>query len=153
MEEMEIKSGESTVVGSSQQIVLPMEIMVRPLEEIDGLPVEVGAAPATLWLRISQHKEFPIGYRHAWGTAHVSTREDGGDSFPVQSLRLQITMPVPAGSPGGPLVSNEARGNAADCAADCKYNGVPPAIGDFSSRWDAWATHPGYGTWTTGNHW
>jgi len=100
--------------------------------------------PTTLWLGIMEHKEYPPFYRHAWGTAYVSTRQDGG---PVDSLRLRIEMPAL----GSPVVDDQTRGNSAECSADCKFGGT--IFGDFTSNWHAWATHTGFGTWENSNNW
>jgi hypothetical protein len=104
------------------------------------------ASPA-LWLSITQFKESAPGYRHAWGTVHVSTREDGGDSYPIQSLRLRIDTPIP----GSSTTDDQTHRNAANCYASCVHIGS--VDGAFTSRWDAWVTEPGFGTWTIGDDW
>jgi hypothetical protein len=134
-----ITTAESKLVTASGHQKLAVKLTaLEPLTE---------GAPLTLWLSISENKEYPLLYRHAWGSAHVSTREDGADSFPIETLRLRIEMPGLT----GPIVDDQTRQNSADCPADCKFAGT--IAGDFTSRWDAWATHPGYGTWSSGNNW
>jgi len=105
-----------------------------------------GAPPHTLWLTITEHKEFAPHYRRAWATARVSTRE-GGRGRKVRQLRLRIDMPIP----GSATVDDQVRSDAGECAAACIF--VGSVAGDFTSRWEAWVTEPGYGTWTTGDTW
>ena len=115
-------------------------------------PVAPGA-PATLWLTLSRKKQqtqaFPPEPYALWvasGTAHISTREDGGDSVPVETLRVRIAMPGI-----GVNADDQTRNNAADCPASCSFTGG--LSGDFSARWDVWVTQPGYGTQTMGQDW
>jgi hypothetical protein len=121
-----------------QKLDLPREMHEKAITE---------GIPTTLWLGMSLNKEYPPFYRHAWGTAWVSTRQDGGDRYPVDTLRLRIEMPALT----GPVTDDQTRNNAAECSADCKFGGT--IFGDFSSNWHAWATHKGFGTWDNQTNW
>lgn len=131
-------TNKTVILAHGRQVVvckleLPQDLHARALAE---------GVPPTLWLGISMNKEYPPLYRHAWGAAYVSTRQDGNDRYPVATLRLRIDMP----GLGGSIVDDQTRNNAAECPADCKFGGT--IFGDFRSTWQAWATHPGFGTWS-----
>lgn len=131
------KSAKSEVLRSSasQTVVAKLEIPSALKEK--GLP-------PTLWLGMRENKEWYIGYRHAWGEAIVSTKQDLSDRYPVQKLRFRID------GPNG-VVGDRTCDNAAECSVDNKYWGT--VVGDFSANWHAWACDPNYGCWETTNDW
>lgn len=104
-------------------------------------------APHPLLLTITEYKEFAPHYRRAWATARVSTRGEERGSRRVHELRLRIDMPIP----GSVTVDDQTRSDAEECAAACIY--VGSVAGNFTSRWDAWVSEPGYGTWAVGDSW
>ena len=104
--------------------------------------------PERLWLGMTEHKEYPPGYRHAWGNAWVSSTEDGQNPYPVASLRFRVAMPEPG---NGMNTSDQTSSNASSCPGDCKYWGA--AFGDFNSSWNAWASEPFYGNWSVSDNW
>ncbi|NJA06972.1 hypothetical protein HC024_14760 [Methylococcaceae bacterium WWC4] len=133
----------SIIIANSHQVIvcrLDLPEDLHPQALVQGVPT-------SLWLGISMHKEYPPLYRHAWGTAYVSTRQDGGDRYPVDTLRFRIEMP----GLGGAIVDEQTRNNSAECPADCKFAGT--IFGDFQSTWMAWATHAGFGTWSHSDNW
>jgi len=103
--------------------------------------------PPSLWLGMSLNKEWPPFYRHAWGEARVSTRQDMGDRYPVARLTFRVEMPAL----GSPVVDQQTCSAAATCPADAKYGGT--IFGGFTARWTATAYHPCYGTWTNDYSW
>lgn len=105
--------------------------------------------PPSLYLFVSRNKEYPPFYRHAWGSAFVSTNDQGSDRFPVERLAFTIRMPNPV---GGFEQDHQERANAADVNADVKYSGAG-TFGDFQSFWSASAYHPNYGSWGNTSDW
>lgn len=99
--------------------------------------------PTQLWLGIVKHKEHPPFYRHAWGTAVVSTNPKFTDRYPVRSLRLRIAMPAVSGD----MVCEQSTNTAAEAPAECSKRGV--VFGSFTSHWQAWAIDPVFGSWQT----
>lgn len=144
MSDKENKAQDAEVVSASS---LQMKVFKLELEKDLHEKAEATGKPKTLWLGMKQHKEYPGIYRHAWGKAIVSTRRDMGDRYPVETLRFKIVMPGMTGD----ITDDQTRKNASECPADCKFVGV--VAGDFRSRWTAWATEPGHGTWSTNDHW
>jgi len=99
--------------------------------------------PQTLWLHIQTHIEYPPGYRHAWGSAYVSSDQEGHSPFPVQNIALRISME----SPGGEQITYPHNENSSSVDASVQYYGA--VLGSFHANFFAVATHPGYGTWST----
>jgi len=99
--------------------------------------------PTQLWLGIVKHKEHPPFYRHAWGTAVVSTNPKFTDRYPVRSLRLRIAMPAVTGD----MVCEQSTNTAAEAPAGCLRRGI--VFGSFTSHWQAWASDPIFGSWQT----
>jgi hypothetical protein len=99
--------------------------------------------PTQLWLGIVKHKEHPPFYRHAWGTAVVSTNPKFTDRYPVRSLRLLIAMPAVTGD----MVCEQSTNTAAEAPAECLRRGI--VFGSFTSHWQAWASDPVFGSWQT----
>lgn len=142
-------SEEFTPLTEKSTAAVPSQFVVFEIALSDAVRAEAAAAgrPDRLWLGISQHKEYPPGYRHAWGNAWVSSTQDGGNPYPVASLRFRIDMPEPSGT----NVSDKTCQNSASCDGDCKYYGA--VLGDFSSSWNAWASDPYYGSWSVSDNW
>jgi hypothetical protein len=92
--------------------------------------------PTQLWLGIVKHKEHPPFYRHAWGTAVVSTNPKFTDRYPVRSLRLRIAMPAVTGD----MICEQSTNTAAEAPAECLRRGI--VFGSFTSHWQAWASDP-----------
>ena len=114
---------------------------VFKLEPIEGnLDADV---PATLWLHLTTNIEYPPGYRHAWGTAYVTSDQEGHSPYAIQNIALRISMESPAGD----QVTYPNNGNSSSVDAEVKYYGA--VIGNFHASFYAVATHPGYGTWST----
>ena len=99
--------------------------------------------PTQLWLGIVKHKEHPPFYRHAWGTAVVSTNPKFTDRYPMRSLRLRIAMPAVTGD----MVCEQSTNTAAETPAECLTRGF--VFGSFTSHWQAWASDPVFGSWQT----
>jgi len=99
--------------------------------------------PTQLWLGIVKHKEHPPFYRHAWGTAMVSTNPKFTDRYPMRSLRLRIVMPAVTGD----MVCEQSTNTAAETPAECLTRGI--VFGSFTSHWQAWASDPVFGSWQT----
>jgi hypothetical protein len=99
--------------------------------------------PTQLWLGIAKHKEHPPFYRHAWGTAVVSTNPKFTDRYPMRSLRLRIAMPAVTGD----MVCEQSTSTAAETPAECFRRGI--VFGSFTSHWQAWASDPVFGSWQT----
>ena len=116
--------------------------------DLDARKLATLNLPSSLWLFLSMNKEWPPFYRHAWGTAFVSTNDQGSDRFPVASLSLEIQMP----SPGGTERDYKVAENVAEIGVDTKYYGAA-AFGDFTSRWAAGASLPNYGEWSLVTEW
>ena len=99
--------------------------------------------PTQLWLGIVKHKEHPPFYRHAWGTAVVSTNPKFTDRYPMRSLRLRIAMPAVTGD----MVCEQSTNTAAETRTECLTRGI--VFGSFTSHWQAWANDPVFGSWQT----
>jgi len=99
--------------------------------------------PTQLWLGIVKHKEYPPFYRHARGTAVVSTNPKFTDRYPMRSLRLRIAMPAVTGD----MVCEQSTSTAAETPAECFRRGI--VFGSFTSHWQAWASDPVFGSWQT----
>jgi hypothetical protein len=110
---------------------------------------DCGPKPDALYLGISMNKEYPPLYRHAWGTAYVSSTPDGSSKYPVDHLQLVITMPQPHGGDG---IGRGDCNNAATCDADIKYGGAD-AFGDFTSDWLATLTEQCYKPFSQRHRW
>lgn len=142
--ETKIESTPTIIRGTSSEII-GVEI---PISEEVKANLVAQNLPPSLFLFISKNKEYPPFYRHAWGSAFVSTNAQGTDRFPVESLTFQIQMP----SPGGTETDRKSAQGVAEVVADTKYYGAG-AFGDFESRWGATAYHPAYGTWSHESTW
>ena len=128
---------------------LATEIMAFEIaltESARASAVESGLPP-TLFLGINRNADYPIGYRHAWGNAWVSTTKDGANPHAVASLRFRIEMPEPTQT----NISDKTCANSASCDGDCKYVGA--VGGDFQSNWTAWASDPNCGDWSVNFRW
>jgi len=138
---IKIESGETRFPSSEIAIYeLPLSTEVRTAVKAKGFP-------STLFLGITRHKEYPPGYRHAWGNAWISSTKDGAHSHSVELLRLRIEMPEALGTNVSDLTCN----NCASIAGDCKFFGS--VLGDFQSSWTAWASDSIYGQWSIRGRW
>jgi len=106
-------------------------VTTRPEEQIASW---FDDTPVNIFLHINAHKEFYVGYRHAWGNAWVSSDREGTQAHPVISIRFRVEMPTP----GGQVVDDRTAARAASCDADCNFGGV--VAGDFTAHFQAWAT-------------
>lgn len=139
------KNEEQVVRGMANQIIA----IEMPAPKKSPAELKKAKLPATLWLFLSMNKEYPPFYRHAWGSAFVSTNAQGTDRFPVEELVFELQMP----NAGGGTEKDRKEGkNTAELQADTKYYGAG-AFGDFESLWSATAYHPAYGKWTNTRRW
>ena len=99
-----------------------------------------GPKPDALYVGASLNKEYSPLYRHAWGTAYVSSAKGGDPKYAVDHIQFVITMPQPHGGDG---IGRGDCNNAATCDADIKYGGAD-AYGDFTSDWLVLVTEPCY---------
>lgn len=124
-------SDDSVVAEDSDRI---LAFLLEP-SDAEKASLKDAGKPTTLWLMMRQRREYPPGYRHAWGTSWVSTQRNGPANNPVQSLRMRIVMPKPG---GGNVTDDKRSGNSAEVKADCKYGGI--VAGNFRSDCLAEAT-------------
>ena len=126
----------STQTGISSAVSISLPADQQKLAQAQNRPTQ-------LWLGIVKHKEHPPFYRHAWGTAVVSTNPRFTDRYPVRSLRLRIAMPAVTGD----MVCEQSTNTAAETPAECLRRGI--VFGSFTSHWQAWAGDPVFGSWQT----
>ena len=133
--------------GQVRPVSSEIEVFELPISEDVREALVANGLPPTLWLAMNRNKEYPPGYRHAWGNAWVSSTQDGGSPYPVASLRFRIEMPEPSGT----NISDQTCNNCASRDGNCQYYGA--VLGDFQSNWAAWASDPNYGSWSVSGSW
>jgi hypothetical protein len=133
--------------GQLQPVATELEVFEIPFSEEMRTAAIANGLPPRLWLGILRNKEYPPGYRHAWGHAWVSSTQNGSSPYAVATLRFRIDMPEPTGT----NVSDQTCHNCSSRDGDCKFYGA--VLGDFQSNWAAWASDPNYGSWSVSGAW
>ena len=63
--------------GQVRPVSSEIEVFELPISEEVREALVANGLPPTLWLGVNRNKEYPPGYRHAWGNAWVSSTQDG----------------------------------------------------------------------------
>ena len=137
----------STTSGADSQsaeVTSKIDSSVQPVIQPPSGVSATGGGP--LYLHIQSHIEYPPGYRHAWGTALVTSDQAGTQPVQVEFISLTISMD----SPGGGERTVQPRNNASSTDADVKYYGA--VFGSFHCTFFAVARHPGYGEWSVSSN-
>src|SRR5579872_3300212 len=142
-EESESARQQREQVESKQQVIQSSRLVVFKAK-LSKSATKKGLPPR-LWLGIRENKEWQCFHQHAWGDAMVSTRQDFGDRYPVQKLRMRID------GPHG-VVGDLSCENCSQKSVDNQYFGTD-VCGDFSAGWLAVAADPNYGSWQVQQNW
>ena len=136
-------------ISSENHLAEAVDVFPISLSAPRGPSLSPGRHPESLWIGFQKHKEAPPGYRHAWGTAYVSSTPDGGTPYKVSQLRFIIRMPDL--DPGKVCIFDETHKDVSSIDGECKVFGA--VFGDFQAEWGLELDDIYYGKHTKSTRW